>query len=146
MGEQTDNRAGVDRHHVAEVKRRERLRRRMAHAALAALAVALLSPIVWQQIDNRRFKPVTIHDFRATADATVITVWAGECESGARLARLVEDDQRVVIFAESLRGANDCEAPRFDVELRQPVGERLVIDGNAEDGAGAVVHPGSRSG
>ena len=67
MGEQTDNRTGVERHHVAEVIRRERLRRRMAHAALAVLAVALLSPIVWQQIDNE-WKLVSVSSAMKTDD------------------------------------------------------------------------------
>ena len=139
MGEQIDNGVGSERHRVAEVLRLQRRRGRLTALAFVVGASLLIAPIVWQQVDNRRFNPAVVNEVRQTADDRVVTVSAGRCESGARLERLLEDDRRVVIYAESLRGANDCEAPRFDVELHRPIGDRLVIDGHGNDGAGSVI-------
>ena len=139
MGEQIDSRVGLGRHRVTEVLRLQRRRGRLTALAFVVGASLLIAPIVWQQVDNRRFKPAVVYEVRQTTDDRVVRVWAGRCESGARLERLLEDDRRVVIYAESLRGANDCEAPRFDVELHRPIGDRLVIDGHGNDGAGSVI-------
>ena len=139
MGEQIDNGVGSERHRVAEVLRLQRRRGRLTALAFVVGASLLIAPIVWQQVDNRRFNPAVVNEVRQTADDRVVTVSAGRCESGACLQRLLEDDRRVVIYAESLRGANDCEPPRFDVELRRPIGDRLVIDGHGNDGAASVI-------
>lgn len=106
---------------------------------MLVLAAVIVAPFIYQQIDDRRFKPAPIYSVRGSREDRVIVVEAGQCESGARLGRAVEDGHRVVLFAESVRGANDCAHPRFEVELRRPVGDRLVIDGNGAEGAGTVI-------